>query len=493
MTVLPGASAVETALVASGLAGEQYRFVGYLPRKAGELAALWQEIVAWPHPVVAFESPRRLGASLASLAAVAPERPVAVCRELTKVFEEVVRGPALELARRFSEPPKGEITLVIGASPGEAPAPIDTAAAAVSRARGCRHSAARCGRCRRPAHRLVAQSAVPLLTLAPAFVVGMDNVRVGPLLFFVVVNFEDRRYEHALVDPLRRAGGGAHWPFCGGCLDVAGRGVGSATVLTRPRRLRRGAASRRRRSGATTGAPVLAPAAGVVSFAGTVPTHGRTVTIQTADGYAVSLTHLGRVAVVRGDSVAEGAPIGVVGTSGEPEWPSSYVHLGIRVGAGADDYVDPMTLLPPRPVLPPPAAVASPAPVPEPAPAPVPTPVPTPVASPAPVVGQVATSSTTLPAPGPSLPVASSALDSATGAGRLPTSPPAVTLAPAPAAVIRPAAPSAQGPAATSGAAAGSPAVAARGPGAVSSVGACERHAGPQVIGASPLPTTNPP
>jgi 16S rRNA (cytidine1402-2'-O)-methyltransferase len=132
VTVLPGPSAVETALVASGLAGDQYRFVGYLPRKAGELAALWQEIVAWPHPVVAFESPRRLGASLASLAAVAPERPVAVCRELTKVFEEVVRGPALELARRFSEPPKGEITLVVGASPGEAQAPIDTAAAAVS-------------------------------------------------------------------------------------------------------------------------------------------------------------------------------------------------------------------------------------------------------------------------------------------------------------------------------------------------------------------------
>ncbi len=132
VTVLPGPSAVETALVASGLAGDQYRFVGYLPRKAGELAALWQEIVAWPHPVVAFESPRRLGASLASLAAVAPERPVAVCRELTKVFEEVVRGPALELARRFSEPPKGEITLVVGASPGEAPAPIDAAAAAVS-------------------------------------------------------------------------------------------------------------------------------------------------------------------------------------------------------------------------------------------------------------------------------------------------------------------------------------------------------------------------
>ena len=73
-----------------------------------------------------------------------------------------------------------------------------------------------------------------------------------------------------------------------------------------PDAVRRGAASRRRRSGPTTGRPCVAPAAGVVSFAGTVPTHGRTVTIQTADGHAVSLTHLGRVAVARGDSVAEG-------------------------------------------------------------------------------------------------------------------------------------------------------------------------------------------
>ena len=181
------------------------------------------------------------------------------------------------------------------------------------------------------------------------------------------------------------------WPVAGSVLRP----------FSRPRRLRRGAASAASTFRGDDGAPVLAPAAGVVSFAGTVPTHGRTVTIQTADGHAVSLTHLGRVAVVRGDSVAEGAPIGVVGTSGDPEWPSSYVHLGIRVETGADDYVDPMTLLPPRPVLPSPAAVASPAPVPEPAPAPVSTPVPTPVASPAPVVGQVATSSTTLPAPFP--------------------------------------------------------------------------------------------
>jgi 16S rRNA (cytidine1402-2'-O)-methyltransferase len=116
VTVLPGPSAVETALVASGLVGERYQFVGYLPRRAGELRALAEEIVRWPQPVVAFESPRRLPASLGVLAEVVAERPAAVCRELTKRFEEVVRGTVAELAERFAEPPRGEITLVLGAS-----------------------------------------------------------------------------------------------------------------------------------------------------------------------------------------------------------------------------------------------------------------------------------------------------------------------------------------------------------------------------------------
>ena len=116
VTVLPGPSAVETALVASGLAGGRYGFVGFLPRKAGELAALWRETAAWSWPVVAFESPQRLGASLRSLADLDPEREVAVCRELTKRFEEVARGRADELAARFAAPPKGEVTLVVGPS-----------------------------------------------------------------------------------------------------------------------------------------------------------------------------------------------------------------------------------------------------------------------------------------------------------------------------------------------------------------------------------------
>jgi 16S rRNA (cytidine1402-2'-O)-methyltransferase len=118
VTVLPGPSAVETALVASGLAAERYQFLGFLPRGEKALRAVWDELAAWPWPAVAFESPKRLPATLRSLADAAPGREAAVCRELTKRFEEVARGTAAELAARFAEAPKGEITLVLG--PGAA-------------------------------------------------------------------------------------------------------------------------------------------------------------------------------------------------------------------------------------------------------------------------------------------------------------------------------------------------------------------------------------
>jgi 16S rRNA (cytidine1402-2'-O)-methyltransferase len=126
VTVLPGASAVETALVVSGLLGERYQFLGYLPRGATALRALWEELAGWPWPAVAFESPQRLGASLASLAGVLPAREIAVCRELTKVFEEVVRGPAADVASRFAGDVRGEVTIVLG--------PADTPAKAVGEA-----------------------------------------------------------------------------------------------------------------------------------------------------------------------------------------------------------------------------------------------------------------------------------------------------------------------------------------------------------------------
>jgi len=129
VTVLPGPTAVDTALVASGFPAERYQFVGFLPRGGRALASLWEELASWPHPVVAFESPRRLPATLRSLADAQPAREVAVCRELTKKFEEVVRGTAAELAARFSEAPKGEITLVLG--PGGAGTDVGAAIEAV--------------------------------------------------------------------------------------------------------------------------------------------------------------------------------------------------------------------------------------------------------------------------------------------------------------------------------------------------------------------------
>jgi pyruvate/2-oxoglutarate dehydrogenase complex dihydrolipoamide acyltransferase (E2) component len=92
---------------------------------------------------------------------------------------------------------------------------------------------------------------------------------------------------------------------------------------------------------------VVAPAAGTVSFAGTVPTNGKSMTIETADGYSVTLTHLGSIGVVEGATVAEQDAIGTVGPSGTPEVDGPYVHLGIRLTADQNGYVDPLSLLPP--------------------------------------------------------------------------------------------------------------------------------------------------
>ena len=127
VTVLPGPSAVETALVASGLVAGRYQFLGYLPRSERALQALAEEVARWPDAAVAFESPQRLAASLRVLARVIPDREAAVCRELTKRFEEVRRGSLAELAKGTGEV-KGEITLVIGAA--EAAGPDESSAIA---------------------------------------------------------------------------------------------------------------------------------------------------------------------------------------------------------------------------------------------------------------------------------------------------------------------------------------------------------------------------
>jgi 16S rRNA (cytidine1402-2'-O)-methyltransferase len=116
VVVLPGPSVVPLALVASGLPTDRWRFEGFLPKRAGEM----ERVLRSTETVVAFESPRRVGESLAALAAIAPDRPAAVCREMTKMHEEVARGSLAELARRFRGEVKGEIVLVIGpASSGD--------------------------------------------------------------------------------------------------------------------------------------------------------------------------------------------------------------------------------------------------------------------------------------------------------------------------------------------------------------------------------------
>lgn len=112
--VLPGASVIPVALVASGLPCDRWRFEGFLPKRSGEM----ERVLNSSETVVAFESPRRIADSLKALAALAPDRQAAVCREMTKLHEEVSRGTLTELAIRFQEEVKGEIVLVIG--PAEA-------------------------------------------------------------------------------------------------------------------------------------------------------------------------------------------------------------------------------------------------------------------------------------------------------------------------------------------------------------------------------------
>jgi 16S rRNA (cytidine1402-2'-O)-methyltransferase len=138
-TVLPGASAVLTALVAAGFEGEGFRFVGYLPRRPRQLQAALQEWRRCGGLVVAFDTAVRLSHSLAAMAAALPEARAAVCRELTKVHEEVVRGSLQELSDRYSVPGpdmgqlgalRGEIALVLDLGPA-----IDEAEAARPQAR----------------------------------------------------------------------------------------------------------------------------------------------------------------------------------------------------------------------------------------------------------------------------------------------------------------------------------------------------------------------
>jgi 16S rRNA (cytidine1402-2'-O)-methyltransferase len=131
--VLPGPSAALTALVAAGLPADSWRFAGFLPRRSGDA----RRVLAEPGgTLVAFEAPGRVAASLELLAELDAERPVAVCRELTKVHEEIVRGTAAELAARYrDEAPRGEVVLVIAPARERAPGDAEEASALAALAR----------------------------------------------------------------------------------------------------------------------------------------------------------------------------------------------------------------------------------------------------------------------------------------------------------------------------------------------------------------------
>lgn len=128
--VLPGASAIVTALVASGLPTHAFYFGGFVPRKAGERKRLFAGLSALEATLIFYESPRRTAATLADLAAAFPARQGAMARELTKLHEEVLRGPLPTIAEEVAarESLKGEVVLLVGppvATPVEAPGEVD--------------------------------------------------------------------------------------------------------------------------------------------------------------------------------------------------------------------------------------------------------------------------------------------------------------------------------------------------------------------------------
>ena len=115
VTVLPGPSAADVALVLSGLPTSSWTFLGFPPRKPGALRRFFEDEARSPHTLVLYESPFRVGRTLAAAAEVLGARPAAVCLELTKLHERVERGPLPELAAKFAAGPvKGEIAIVIG-------------------------------------------------------------------------------------------------------------------------------------------------------------------------------------------------------------------------------------------------------------------------------------------------------------------------------------------------------------------------------------------
>lgn len=132
----PGASAVLAALVVSGLPSDRFLFAGFSPTRVPERRRFFAELAGFPATIVFFEAPGRLAASLAAAAGILGERPAAVARELTKLFEEVRRGTLGELAATFAAmpAPKGEIVVVIGPRPARTASETEAEDAQIDRA-----------------------------------------------------------------------------------------------------------------------------------------------------------------------------------------------------------------------------------------------------------------------------------------------------------------------------------------------------------------------
>lgn len=134
VTCVPGPSAVLMALALSGLPVDRFCFEGFLPRKAGERRRVIEEVARERRTMVFFEAPHRIAASLEVMAQVfGPDRPAAVCRELTKTYEEVRRGGLAGLAEWATEGVKGEITIVVGGAEGTTVSVEDAVAEVLAR------------------------------------------------------------------------------------------------------------------------------------------------------------------------------------------------------------------------------------------------------------------------------------------------------------------------------------------------------------------------
>ena len=163
--VVPGPSAAIAALVVSGLPTDRFIFEGFLPRTAGDRRARLAALTEERRTVVLYESPRRLATLLGELAAIDADRRVAVCRELTKLHEEVRRGPVAELRAMLGEAPvKGEVVVVIEGRSADVPVDVD---AAVAEARDLVADGARK---REAAHRVAERTGVPANAIYRALV-----------------------------------------------------------------------------------------------------------------------------------------------------------------------------------------------------------------------------------------------------------------------------------------------------------------------------------